>query len=263
MRMHTRGVVIDGRIAYTGGFGIADKWLGDGVQKDQWRDTNVRFEGPAAEELQAAFAAGWAEATGELISGEFFFPLPIRAGGTSAGLLHSMPTIGSTAAERFLALSVSGARKTLYISNSYFVPDDDFRQLLLDAVKRGVDVRILTEGPETDVKFTLYAGRARYEQLLVGGVKIYEYQNTVLHSKTLVSDGIFSTIGSMNFDNRSLAFNNETNLAILDARIGAQMDSLFFEDLKHAEVITPEWIEARPLWERFVMGFSNLISRVL
>jgi len=167
-RSHVRAVVIDGRIGYTGGFGLADYWLGDGHHEDQWRETNVRFEGPTVAALQAAFAAGWAESTGELLTGDMFFPKSSFAdvGDVQAGLMHSIPSTGSTPSERFLALSIAGARKSLYITNSYFVPGENFMQLLLSAARRGVDVRILTVGDKTDVKTTWYAGRTYYEKLL-------------------------------------------------------------------------------------------------
>src|SRR5262249_597369 len=156
------------------------------------------------------------EATGELITGRLFFPETgfREIGPIHAGVLYTSPTAGSTPAERFLALTISGARKTLYITNSYFVPDDDFRRLLMRAVKRGVDVRVLTVSSKTDVKTTWYAGRNRYEELLRAGVRIYEYQPTMLHSKTIVVDGVWGSIGSMNFDNRSMAFNAESNLVV-------------------------------------------------
>jgi cardiolipin synthase len=223
-RSHVRVVVVDGAIGYTGGFGLADYWLGDGKHKDQWRDSNARFEGPAVMALQAAFAAAWAECSGELIAGDIFFPKAAFRpddGGVSAGVLFASPTTGSTPAERFVALSIASARKTLYVANSYFVPDDDFRKLLVAARRRGVDVRILTVSDETDVKTTLWAGRGRYEQLLAGGIRVYEYQPTMMHSKTFIVDGRWGSIGSMNFDNRSLAFNNESNLVFLDSTQGA------------------------------------------
>src|SRR6185503_17354413 len=143
-RSHVRVVVVDGRTGYTGGFGLADYWLGDGHSKDQWRESNVRFEGPAVMELQAAFAAAWVEATGELLVDTKFFPresFHTPVGPTAAGLMFTSTTTGSTAAERFLALTIAGAGRTLYVTNSYFLPDDDFRDLLLAAAKRGVDVR--------------------------------------------------------------------------------------------------------------------------
>jgi len=264
-RSHVRVVVVDGRVGYTGGFGLADYWLGDGRHDGQWRETNVRSYGPTVAGLQAAFAAGWAESTGELITGDMFFP-PVAfedKGNVNAGLMHSLPTIGSTPAERFLALTIAGARKTLYISNSYFVPNDDFCTLLINAARRGVDVRVLTVGDATDVKTTWYAGRALYERLLEGGVKIYEYTPTMMHSKTIVVDGLFSAIGSMNFDNRSITLNNEVQIVALDAGIGQQLDSIFLEDLKYSEEMKLDTFRKRR-WTGKVMEWgATKLQRVL
>ena len=264
-RSHVREVVVDGRVGYTGGFGLADYWLGNGRSKEQWRETNIRFSGPTVAALQAAFAAGWAETTGELLTGDVFFP-PVAfktEGNINAGLMHSLPTIGSTPAERFLALSIAGARKTLYVSNSYFVPNADFCKLLINAARRGVDVRILTVGPETDVKTTWYAGRALYEQLLAGGVKIYEYRPTMMHAKTIVVDGLFTAVGSMNFDNRSIAFNNEAQIVALDSATGRQMEEIFLEDIKFSEEIKLESFRQRS-WKGKVLEWgAQKLRRVL
>jgi len=265
-RSHVRVVVVDGRVGYTGGFGVADYWLGDGLHENQWRESNVRFEGPTVMQLQAAFASAWAEATGDLITGETFFPQQAfqpHPGGMQAGILYTAPTTGSTPAERFLALSIASAHKTLYITNSYFVPDDDFRRLLERAVRHGVDVRILTVGAKTDVKTTWYAGRHWYEELLSAGVRIYEYQPTMIHSKTIAVDGLWSSVGSMNFDNRSLAFNNESTLVVLDARFGAAMDSTFFNDLKNADEIRLSEFKKRSPWERVLEIGAVTLSRLL
>jgi len=307
-RSHVRVVVVDGRIAYTGGFGLADYWLGGGRAENEWRDSNVRFSGPAVPGLQAAFAAAWAEATGELLTGALFFPhdapmvghvavadslaraappetltpaprggagpdtasraapmdtarAPIR--GVMAGLLFTQPTEGSTGAERFLALTIAGTRRRLWIANSYFVPDDDFRAALARAAQRGVDVRVLTVGPKTDVKTTRYAGRARYEQLLASGVRIYEYVPSMMHGKTIVADGLFGTIGSLNFDNRSLAFNNESNLVVLDSAFAARMERTYLEDLRYSkEILLPDF-RRRGWKERLLERGATLLSRIL
>lgn len=264
-RSHVRVVVVDGRVGYTGGFGLADYWLGDGRHKEQWRESNIRFSGPTVAALQAAFGAGWAETTGELLTGDMFFP-PVAfesEGNVNAGLMHSLPTIGSTPAERFLALSIAGARKTLYISNSYFVPNLDFCKLLVSAARRGVDVRVLTVSNETDVKTTWYAGRALYEGLLEGGVKIYEYQPAMMHAKTIVVDGYFSAVGSMNFDNRSIAFNNEAQIVALDSAIGKQMNEIFLEDLKYSEEIKLETFRQRPWTGKVLEWGAQKLRRVL
>ncbi len=264
-RSHVRVVVVDGRVGYTGGFGISDKWLGDGQHQDQWRETNVRFEGPAVMQLQATFASAWAEARGELLTGEIFFPRASfkAAGPVKAGVLSASPTLGSTTAERFLALSITSARRTLYITNSYFVPDDDFRRMLTDAAARGVDVRVLTVGDQSDVKMTTYGARARYAELLRGGVRIYEYLPTMMHAKTFVVDGLWSSIGTANFDNRSLALNDESNLVALDSTVGAAMIAMFEDDLRRSREITLDHHLARPWKERVFEFGANLLSRLL
>jgi cardiolipin synthase len=264
-RSHIRVIVVDGSVAYTGGFGLDDKWLGDGRHKDQWRDSNVRFRGPAVMALQATFAAGWAEATGELLTGDLFFPpKELRHDGTQlATVLHTAPTIGSTAAERYLALSIAAARKTLYVSNSYFVPDDDFRRLLIAAAKRGVDVRVLTTSAETDVKTTWRAGRAHYEELLGGGVKVYEYQPVMMHAKSIVTDGMWGGVGTMNFDNRSMVFNDESMLVALDSTFGRQLDEIFMDDLKFSQEMKLEEFRKRPWTAKVMEQASVVFSRLL
>ncbi|MDQ6769725.1 MAG: phospholipase D-like domain-containing protein [Gemmatimonadota bacterium] len=264
-RSHVRVVVVDGRIGYTGGFGLADYWLGDGHHEDQWRETNVRFEGPTVAALQATFAAGWAEATGELLTGDSFFPETSFAevGNMKAGLMHSVPSMGSTPAERFLALTIAGARKSIYISNSYFVPGENFMQLLLAAQRRGVDVRVLTVSGKTDVKTTWYAGRTYYEKLLEGGVKIYEYQPTMMHAKSMVVDGTWSYIGSMNFDNRSLSFNDESLLVALDPAVGVQMDSIFMDDIKSSQEMKLAEFRKRPFSNKILEWCAQKLRRVL
>jgi cardiolipin synthase A/B len=264
-RSHVRVVVVDGRIGYTGGFGLADYWLGDGHHEDQWRETNVRFEGPTVAALQATFAAGWAEATGELLTGDMFFPKSSFAevGNMKAGLMHSVPSMGSTPAERFLALSIAGARKSIYISNSYFVPGENFMQLLLAAQRRGVDVRVITVSNKTDVKTTWYAGRTYYEKLLEGGVKIYEYKPTMMHAKSMVVDGIWSYVGSMNFDNRSLSFNDESLLVALDPAVGAQMNSIFMNDIKSSQEMNLDEFRKRPLSNKILEWCAQKLRRVL
>ena len=265
-RSHVRAVVIDETVAYTGGFGMADYWLGDGHHEEQWRDSNVRFTGPAVLQTQAAFAIAWAEATGELLTGRFLFgtPVPRDSGHTQlAGLLFTQSTLGSTTAERFMALSMAGARKRLYISNSYFVPDKDQEAMLIRAVRRGADVRILTAGKKTDVRTVRHAGHARYERLLRGGVRIYEYQPTMLHAKTMVVDGIWSTIGTMNFDNRSLALNDESNLVVHDSVFGRQMEQQFRDDLRYSQEFTLRHFEQRSFLYKLLDSAASQIAKLL
>ena len=264
-RSHNRAIVVDGRVGFTGGFGVADKWLGNGHTKDQWRDTDVRFTGPAVSQLQATFADGWVEATGVLLTGEKYFPKePVKEEpAETAGLLDAQPTIGSTPAERFLVLSIAGARHRLFITNSYFVPNYDFKQLLIQASKRGVDVRVLTVGEQSDVKITRYAGRKQYDDLLKGGVRIFEFAPTMMHAKSLVADGMWVSVGSMNFDNRSMVFNNESNLNVLDSKVGATLDSVFLNDLKYSKEITRAEFEKRGVLQRIFEVGSSALARLL
>jgi len=264
-RSHIRVVVIDDTVGYTGGFGIADMWQGDGHSKEQWRDTNVRFTGPAVQQLQAAFSGAWTEATGELLTGHSATHISdaTNAGGTVAGLMHAEPAIGSTVAERFLALTLVGARKTLFITNAYFVPDDDFRRMLRDAARRGVDVRVLTAGKETDVKTVRLAARRRYDEMLRDGVQIYEYRPTMVHAKTIVADGIWSTIGTMNFDNRSLALNDESNLLVYDTAVGGALQRQFLDDLRFSDRIDLRTFEGRSVFTKALERMASVIAKIL
>ena len=270
-RLHVRGIVVDGAAAYTGGFGFDDKWLGDGKRPQQWRETNVRFAGPAVAQLQAAFIANWAEATGQLLTGERFLPLEgsavIVTGGAASGsdaaLVYSPPLEGSTTAERLFALSIASARRRLFISNAYFVPDEDFAQLLVDAAGRGVDVRLLTSGARTDVRTTRLAARSRYAVLLAAGVRIYEYRPANMHAKTFVVDGRWTAIGTMNFDNRSLAYNNEVALVALDTTLGARMETMFLDDLRRSDEIRLEVFNRRPRAQRLFERAASVVASVL
>lgn len=265
-RSHTRTVVIDGKVGWTGGFSISDEWLGDGRHEDQWRDTSVRIDGPSAAQLQSAFAADWAEACGALIVGDDAFPREVydrEEGSGFAGLFYSAPSIGSTDAERYFALSIAGAQQTLYITNAYFIPDDDFRHLLKEAAGRGVDVRVLTPGGNTDKKAVWYCGRRRYEELIEGGVRIYEYKPTMVHAKTLVADRVWSSIGTVNFDNRSMSLNDEVALLMHDRAIGEELHRIFLEDIEHATEIDLDEFRKRGPVGRFLEYFCYIVVRLL
>jgi cardiolipin synthase len=263
-RSHVRAIVIDGRVGYTGGFGFADYWQGSGIRDDEWRETNVRVTGPAVQQLQAAFGSAWLEATGELLVGPEFFPrAPTTVVGMAAGVLFTTTTTGSTAAERFLTLTLLGSAKRLYITNSYFVPNADFRRLLAAAVRRGVDVRVLTAGPSTDVATARYAGRRHYADLLRAGVRIWEYEAVMMHAKTISVDGAWVAIGSMNFDNRSVAFNDESTVVVHDSFVAARLDEVFLADLSHAHEVILERFLARSRWERLLEASANLLAALL
>jgi cardiolipin synthase len=261
-RAHIRGIVIDADVGWTGGFGFDDKWLGDGRAGTGWRDTSVRIRGPAVLQLAEPAAAAWAEATGDLFTGRVD-PPRCEGGVAAAALLYTAPTLGSTPAERYLALSIAGAQHKLFITNAYFAPDKNFVALLVDAARRGVDVQLLVGGPRTDVRVARLAAHGRYDELLAAGVHIYEYEPTTLHAKTFVVDGVWSSVGTMNFDNRSLALNDEVTLMVLDARFGTRMEAMFKDDLERAIPVDAAAFHRRPLFEHVKEWGANQITRLL
>ena len=264
-RMHIRAVVIDGRLAYTGGMGIDDRWLGDGRSKDHWRDTNVRFEGPAVSGLQAAFIQNWAEATASLLVGEELFEGDDEppADGERVAVMHTDPSMGSTNAERFFILSIAAARKSIWITNPYVVPDDDFRKLLMEAAQRGVDVRILTPGRNSDQRATYYAGRAHLEELLEAGIRYWDYDPTMIHAKTMVVDRVWGYIGTVNLDNRSMILNDEVALMYDSPAIGEQLTRIFLDDLERSTEIDLDEFRKRPRHEKALEQATRLISHLL
>jgi cardiolipin synthase A/B len=251
-RNHRRVLVVDGRVGFTGGVGFADEWAGDADSPEHWRDTQVRVEGPAVRGLQRAFQENWSEETGEPLVGDEFFPALPPAGSLSAAVVPSSPLAAMSGARRVYAISLSAAAKEIWIANSYFVPDEETSDLLVAAVKRGVDVRVIVPSDEhNDVPVTKAAGRAGYGPLLSGGVKIFEYQPTMFHLKTMVVDGILSTVGSANFDERSFHLNEEVNLFVYDEAFAAQMRERYERDLTKCRPYTLAMWKARSLRKRF------------
>jgi cardiolipin synthase len=249
-RTHRRLVVVDGRVGFTGGFGISEKWTGDGRVKDHWRDTQARVEGPAVEYLQSAFAEDWRQATGIVLAGEAYFPRLRPVGSVHAQVVASSPAGGSSDAYLHFLLSIGSARRTIFITNPYFVPDARMTQALLGAVARGVRVVVLIPGA-IDHPLVREAGRRDFGPLLRAGIEIYEYQPALLHAKTMVIDGVFVTLGSTNLDNRSFALNQELNLTVYDRGVGRRMQQIFAEDLAHAAPVSYETWKRRGLRARF------------
>jgi cardiolipin synthase len=195
-----------------------------------------------------------------------FFPpegMDTHDGSVSGGLLHASPSVGSTSAERYYALAIGSAKHRLWISNSYFVPSENFCELLVSAVKRGVDVRVLTCNEDGDVKSTYYAGRAAYAKLLAQGVRIFEYQPAMMHAKSIVADGRFVSAGTVNFDNRSMSFNDETTLLAVDDELGARMERLFESDLGYSTEITAEAHARRGVKRKLLERGASMLARVL
>ena len=249
-RTHRRLLVVDGRIGVVGGVGFADPWRGDADAKDHWRDTQLRVEGPAVEDLQGAFQENWSEETGETLAGEAFFPAPVRAGTSRAAVVASSSRYATADVERLYAVAVSAAERTIDIANSYFLPDADAVRALTDAVRRGAAVRVLVPGAVNDVPATKTAGRAAFGPLLAGGVRIFEYRGTMFHPKLMIVDGRFSTVGSANFDDRSFRLNEELNLVSGDPGIAAVLEASFGRDLARSRPYTEAEWRARPLGQR-------------
>jgi len=259
-RTHRRILVVDGKVGFTGGVGLAKMWDGNADSPDHWRDTQVRIEGPAVAEMQSAFQENWAEVTRELLVGEKFFPGLAQVGSVLAAVVPSSPRPSSSACQTLYSVAVSAAEHAISISNSYFVPNAESVALLAAASERGVNVRILVPGAINDVPMTKASGRATFGKLLQAGVKIYEYQPTMMHAKTMVVDGIWTTVGSSNFDERSFRLNDEVNVNIYDAGIAAQMETMFQEDLARSEEIKLRpWLR-RPRFSKIKERISGLLK---
>jgi cardiolipin synthase A/B len=232
-RNHRRVLVVDGRVGFTGGSGASSKWMGNGRQKGQWRETDVRLEGPAVNDLQGAFAENWLEATGEMLGGDAFFAAVPRRGAVAVQVVRSSPVSGSIAVYNMYLLAISAARRTIYLTNPYFLPDERMAKSLVEARGRGVRVVLLLPGA-IDNNIVRQASRAGFGRLLEAGVEIYEYQPGLLHAKTMVVDGVWATIGSANVDNRSFALNEEVNVALYDAPMAARLGQIFAADIAHS-----------------------------
>ncbi len=248
-RLHRRILVVDGRVGFTGGFGISEKWTGNGATDGHWRDTSVRVEGPIVQQLQAAFAENWREATKSVIGGLDYLPAPSVAGTMAAQAVSSSPIGGSFDAYMLFLLAIDGARHSIDITNPYFVPDARMREAVLAAVHRGVKVRVLLPG-KIDHVIVREASHKRLGRLLRAGVEVYQYEAALLHSKTMVVDGVWATIGSTNFDNRSFALNEELNLTVYDVAFAARVEQMFEDDLRRSTRITYEQWTHRGVGER-------------
>jgi cardiolipin synthase A/B len=259
-RTHRKLLIIDGEVGFCGGVGIADVWLGDADTKEHWRDTVVRVEGPAVTQMQFAFMDNWVKSRGELLTGLDYFPQIGKRGGCLTQVLKSSPSEGSSAAKLMFIVSIVSAKKAIYISSAYFLPDHDTIRAFEGAVRRGVDVRVIVPGEYTDVPIARHAGRLYYGHLLRRGIRIFEYQPTMMHAKTMVVDGIWTTVGSSNFDDRSFRLNDEVNVNIFDESIAAQMEKMFFEDLARSEEITRRRWLTRPWLDRLKERVSSWLK---
>ena len=261
-RNHQRIVVVDGAIGFTGGFGVSESWTGNGREPERWRETNVRFEGPVVQQLQAAFVQDWREATGATLGGaDYFPPLDLR-GRAIAQVVKSSPTSGASESYMMFLFAITTARESIYITNPYFLVDGEMERALADAVARGVEVVLLIPGRVGYELFGLetslvqHAGRRGLGSLLEAGVRVFEYEPARLHAKTAVVDRSWGTIGSTNLDPRSFALNKELNLTVYDREVAARLAAVFQADLALSNEVTLAAWRQRGLADRLLELFA-------
>jgi cardiolipin synthase A/B len=248
-RTHRRILVTDGKLGFTGAVGFAHKWSGHAQDKNHWRDAQMRIEGPVVAKLQAAFQEHWVKTFGEALTGADQFPALPSAGDLKAQVVLSR-SFSMAPVPLVEAVAFTAAQKRIWITNSYCTPTNNQVEQLVKAVQRSVDVRILLPGPNNDQPLTKSAGRAAYGQMLEGGVKIFEYQPTMIHEKSMVIDGLFSMFGSSNLDARSSEINEELDVIVYDQKFGREMETVFENDLKQSREYTLAQFKNRSLWER-------------
>ena len=249
-RTHRKLMIVDGTIGYTGGVGIAAQWTGQGQDPDHWRDSHFRIEGPVVAQMQAVFMDNWIKSTGRVLHGPDYFPLVHPAGDLPAQTFASSPSGGTESMHLMYELAFTAARESIYISSAYFVPDERTRDTLLDAMKRGVKLKIIMPGPHTDAETVRSSSRGMWGPLLEAGAELYEYQPTMYHCKVLIVDGLLTSVGSTNFDDRSMRLNDEANVNIYHAGFARRQTEIFNADITKSRRVTYAMWNARPWNEK-------------
>ena len=258
-RNHRRIMVIDGRVGFTGGYGVDDTWSGNGRTEGRWRETNVRLQGPIVQSLQEAFVEHWREATSVLLGGKDYFPYPpvtVKDVPVLAQVVRSSPLQGNDAMYRVFLQAISSARTSILISTPYLLPGEQLTEALLDAVRRGVRVRVLIPSvvKSSGVEFVTQASqREAFGALLEGGVQLHEYSPALLHTKMMIIDGTWATVGSTNLDNRSMAMNDELNVMFYDRTIAKRLEEIFAADVAYSHKVSREQLENRE-WLHRALG---------
>jgi cardiolipin synthase len=262
-RTHRKLVVVDGAIGFTGGVGIADQWTGAAQDPQHWRDTHYRVEGPVVAQMQGAFMDNWTEVTGHVLHGEEYFPPLKPVGPHRAQVFTSSPGGGSDSMQLMYLLSIAAARRSIDLSASYFVPDDVEIKTLVEAMKRGVKLRIIVPGPHVDTEIVRRASRSTWGRLLEAGAEIHEYQPTMFHCKVMVVDEVWTSVGSTNFDSRSLAVNDEANLNLYDRDFARHQIRVFGDDLRRSRRVSLEEWRNRPWTEKMWEHAMGLLGSQL
>jgi len=262
-RTHRKLLIVDGRVGFTGGVGIGSEWTGDGQDPKHWRDNHYHIEGPVVAQMQAVFIDNWIKATGEVLHGDEYFPELAPAGDMDAQMFGSSPAGGSESMHLMVLLAITAARRAIDITNSYFVPDDLAVEALIEARRRGVHVRILVPGRHTDTPLGRYAAHALCGVLLEAGVEMYEYEPTMIHTKLIVVDELWVSVGSSNFDNRSFRLNDEANLNVFSPGLARQQVSQMEADIRKAHRLTlRRWVK-RPTTRRLYESVAILLRSQL
>lgn len=265
-RTHRKLLVVDGQVGFTGGVGIAPEWTGNAQDPDHWRDSHYLVRGPVVAQMQATFLDNWLKVTGRVLHGDLYFP-PLAqtppVGTQKAQMFSSSPSSGSESMQLMYHLAITAADRSIDLSAAYFVPDDLTLKLLMDAVGRGVRLRIITPGEHTDTETVKAASRGTWGQLLQAGAEIHEYRHTMYHCKVLIVDNLLVSVGSTNFDNRSFRLNDEANLNVYDAAFARRQTQVFEADMKRSERVTYEaWLD-RPWTEKLAERLSGLLRSQL
>lgn len=262
-RTHRKLLVIDGKVGFTGGVGIADQWTGHAQDPDHWREAHFRIEGPAVAQMQSAFNDNWIKTTGTLLNGPDYFPPLERVGDMDAHLFIASPAGGSESMHLMYLSAIAAAEHTIDLTASYFVPDELIMTALVAARKRGVRVRVLLPGKHIDSETVRLSSKASWGELLEAGIEIHEYQPTMLHVKLLIVDGELVSLGSTNFDIRSFRLNDEASLNVYDPGFAARMTEVFEADMEQAVQYSHDMWERRPLREKLAEKFVRPIRSQL
>ena len=258
-RTHRRAIVIDGRIAFTGGAAISKKWAGDVRNRHEWRDSMTRVTGPLVGGIQSAFAENWVYCTGEVLSATRFFPPLVPGTGPCGVSVASSPSDALQPIRVLFWLSYANAHRRLWICNSYFIPDPRLRKAVVDRARHGVDVRILVPGNHTDAVPVQFAGRSYYDELLAAGVRIFEFLPSMMHAKTLVVDDGWSVVGSVNMDERSMELNEENVIGVSDAPFARAIAEGLERDFARSREVTLEEWRRRPVWKRGLEAVAKVL----
>ena len=254
-RTHRKLLVVDGRVGFTGGVGIADQWAGNAQDPDHWRDTHFKVEGPVVSQFQAAFNVNWIKATGRALNGEKYFPALADIDDMQAHMVIASPAGGSESMHLMYLMTIAAAKKTIDLHAAYFVPDPMIISALLEARSRGVRVRVILPGKHIDSEAVRLASKADWGSLLLGGVEIHEYQPTMMHNKILIVDGEMVSVGSTNFDVRSFRLNDEASMNIYDHGFASEMTAVFERDLASSVRYSHAMWKDRPLREKLFEKF--------